>query len=74
MAAPILWASEISWFFLLENPHAHRIPRFNGGGAGFRGGGGGSANFIFVGMGIFLIIGMLHSTFQTNTEHAKRDI
>ena len=35
MAAPILWAPGIFWFFLLENPHAHEIPPFRGGGGGF---------------------------------------
>ena len=56
MAAPILWAPGIFWFFLLENPHAHKIPPFRGGGGVlgfFRRGGGGSANFIFMGVGIF---------------------
>ena len=55
-AAPVLWAPGIFWFFLLENPHAHKIPPFRGGGgSGFfqKGGGGGSANFIFMGVGIF---------------------
>ena len=31
MAAPILWAPGILGFFLLENPHAHKIPPFRGG-------------------------------------------
>ena len=55
MAVPILWAPGIFWFFLLENPHAHKIPPFRGGGwvLGFLEGGGGSANFIFMGVGIF---------------------
>ena len=35
MAAPILWAPGIFWFFLLETPHAHKIPPFKGGGWGF---------------------------------------
>ena len=35
MAAPILWAPGIFWFFLQENPHAHKIPPFRGGGSGF---------------------------------------
>ena len=26
-AAAILWVPGIFWFFLLENPHAHKIPR-----------------------------------------------
>ena len=30
MAAPILWARGIFWFFLLENPHAHKILPFIG--------------------------------------------
>ena len=44
-------------FFLQENLHAHKIPRFRGGG-GYFGlwGGGGSADFIFLGAGIFLNI------------------
>ena len=40
------------WFFLLENPHAHKIPPFRGGLLGFFKGGG-SANFIFYGRGDF---------------------
>ena len=54
MAAPILWAPGIFWFFLLENPHAHKIPPFRGGFWVFLEGGGGSANFISMGVGIFL--------------------
>ena len=42
--------------FLQEKP-CHKIPRFRGGILGFfGGGGGGSADFIFMGAGIFLII------------------
>ena len=52
-AAPILWAPRISVFFLQENLHVHKLPRFRGGGFGFWGGGG-SADFIFMGAGIFL--------------------
>ena len=39
-------------------PHVHKIPRFRGGyfGFSFGGGGGGSADFIFMGAGIFLSI------------------
>ena len=33
MAAPILWAPGIFAFFLQENLHAHKIPRFREGGA-----------------------------------------
>ena len=59
MAAPILWAPGIFWFFLLETPHAHKIPPFGGGGVlGFFRRGGGSANFIFMGVGIFPKVGM----------------
>ena len=32
----------------------HKIPRFRGGDFGFGGRGGGSADFIFMGAGIFL--------------------
>ena len=54
MAAPISWAPGIFLFFRLENPHAHKIPRVRGGGRAFSGrGGGGSSNFVFVGVGIF---------------------
>ena len=53
MAAPILWAPGIFWFFLLKNPHAHKIPPLRGGFWVFLEGGGGSANFIVMGAGIF---------------------
>ena len=53
MAAPILWPPGIFGFFLLENPHDDKIPPFRGGGRGFLGRGGGSANFIFYGRGDF---------------------
>ena len=48
-------APGIFWFFLLENPHALKISRFLGG-LGFFGGGGGGANFVSMGAGIFLIL------------------
>ena len=58
MTAPILWAPGI---FVLSagNPHAHKIPRFRGGQGSwvFWTGGGGSADFIFMGVGIFLKFG-----------------
>ena len=56
MAAPILWAPGIFWLFLVEIPHAHKIPRSRRGCWGFLegGGGGGSANFIYMGAGNFL--------------------
>ena len=28
MAAPILWAPGVFWFFLLGNPHAHKNSSF----------------------------------------------
>ena len=56
MAAPILWAPGIFCFFLLENPRAHKIPPFRGGGGGFwvfLEGGGWKCQFYFMGVGIF---------------------
>ena len=55
MAAPILWAPGIFWFFLLENPHAHKIPPFGGGGggSGFFQRGGWKCQFYFYGRGDF---------------------
>ena len=47
MAAPILWAPRISAFFLQENLHVHKIPRFGGGGGIF--GLGGQCRFYFYG-------------------------
>ena len=32
MAAPLLWAPGILWFCLLEDLHAHKMPRLRGGG------------------------------------------
>ena len=32
MAAPMLMGTWHFWFFLLENPHAHKSPSFFGGG------------------------------------------
>ena len=55
MAAPIVWAPRISVFFLQENLHVHKIPRFGGGGAGLVLGGG--ADSIFMGAGICLTPG-----------------
>ena len=51
MAAPILWTPGKNAFFLQENLHVHKILRFRGR---FWGGGGGSADFIFMGARIFL--------------------
>ena len=52
MAAPILWTPGKNAFFL-QDP-VHKIPRFRGGGILGFGGGGGSADFIFMGARIFL--------------------
>ena len=42
------------WVLSAGKPHAHKIPLFRGGLLGFfRGGGGGSANFTFMGVGDF---------------------
>ena len=46
-------------FFLLESPHAYKIPRVRGV-MGFLEGGGGSANVIFMGVGIFSRHGFFH--------------
>ena len=62
MAAPILWAPRISVFFLQENLYAHKIPRF--GGRGILGLGGGGADLIFTGAGIFLRFRILGSQHQ----------
>ena len=51
MAAPILWAPGIFWFFLLENPHAHKIPPLRGGGVGFFRRGGVEVPILFYGRG-----------------------
>ena len=48
-AAPILWVPGICALFPQENPHVHKSPRFRGGGTLGLGGGGGSADFIFMG-------------------------
>ena len=53
MAAPILWAPRISAFFLQENLHVHKIPRFRGGGGVLGLGGGGKCRFYFHGRGDF---------------------
>ena len=54
MAAPILWAPGIFWFFLLQNPHAHKIPRFRAGGVGSFGKGGVEVPIlILMGVGFF---------------------
>ena len=49
--------------------YVHKIPRFGGGGVlgflGFFGGGGGSADFIFMGAGIFLILSFQREFFLT---------
>ena len=45
------------WVLSAGKPHAHKIPCFREAGvSGFLEGGRGSANFIFMGMGIFPIL------------------
>ena len=68
MAAPILWAPGIFWFFLLENPRAHKIPPVMGGGVlGFFRRGGGRADFIFMGVGRKLVKGKEVSSRRSST-------
>ena len=55
MAAPILWAPGIFGFFLLENPHAHKIPPFRGGFWVFFRRGGWKCQFYFYGRGDFSV-------------------
>ena len=56
MAAPILWTPGKNASVLQEKPCVHKIPRFRGGVfcVNWGGGGGGSADFIFMGARIFL--------------------
>ena len=54
MGDPILWAPGIFTFFLQENLHVHKTPRFLGGGILGCFGQGGSADIILMGAGIFL--------------------
>ena len=53
MAAPILWAPGIFGLFLLDKPHAHKIPRFRGGVGFFLEGGVWKCQFYFYGRGDF---------------------
>ena len=53
MTAPILWTPGKNAFFLQENLHVHKIPRFGGGGGSFGFGGGGEYRFYFYGRGDF---------------------
>ena len=59
LGAPILWAPGIFAFFLQEILHVHKIPCFRGGVFWFFFFGGGSADFIFMGAGIFLTYAMV---------------
>ena len=54
MGASILWTHGKMRSFCRKNLHVHKIPPFRGVYFGF--GGGGSADFIFTGARIFLII------------------
>ena len=49
MAAPFLWTPGKNAFFLQENLHVHKIPRFLGGGGGYFVLGGGECRFYFYG-------------------------
>ena len=53
MGAPILWAPGIFAFFLQENLHVHKIPRFRGGGGILVFLLGGECRFYFYGRGDF---------------------
>ena len=67
MAAPILWAPGENALFLQEKPVSIKFLLFGGGGIlGF--GGGGSADSIFMGAGIFLI-SSLEVLFRTPKTH-----
>ena len=54
MGAPILWAPGIFAFFLQENLMSIKFLVLGGGGGILGWGRGGSADFIFMGAGIFL--------------------
>ena len=73
MAAPILWAPGIFWFFLLENPHAQKCPPFRGVCWVFLEEGGGSANFNFMGVGIFPINKKMHTVVFIHIGHIRKD-
>ena len=55
MAAPVLRAPGHFLVLSAGKLHAHKIPPFRGAAWGFLKGGGGSAKFIFMGVGIFPI-------------------
>ena len=70
MAAPILWTPGKMRPFCRKN-HVHIIPRFRGGGYfGFWG--GGSADFISMGAGIFLILSQC-SSFSVSCKQVIQD-
>ena len=56
MGASILWTPGKMHSFCRKKNHVHKIPRFRGGGGILGFGGGGSADFIFMGARIFLIL------------------
>ena len=53
MAAPILWAPGMFWFFLLETLMPIKLLVLGAGGGGFEGGGGWKCQFYFYGHGDF---------------------
>ena len=69
MAAPILWTPGKKRPFCRKN-HVHKIPRLGGGILGF-GGGGGSADFIFMGARIFLKFPARQSENKKNYEFGR---
>ena len=65
MAASILWAPGVFWFFLLENPHAHKIPCFRGGRVlGFSRGGGLEVPILFLWAWGFFRLYDMHSDWE----------
>ena len=69
MAAPILWAPGKNAFFLQEKPDYIKFLLLGGGGVG---GGGGSADFIFMGAGIFLTLTHLERGENCSLKRALR--
>ena len=59
MAAPILWAPGIFWFFLLENPMTIKFLLL-GGGVGVSWKGGWKCQFYFYGRGDFPFLRLTH--------------
>ena len=73
MAAPILWTHGKKAFFLQEKPVSIKFLVLGGGGI-FGFGGGGSADFIFMGAGIFLSIAAIVSGYRSDSIAVSRDM